>query len=184
MAALSSKNQVDKLELLNLSVELVLVFVVGEHFVAVGECTAQRITEGRFSLDLLIDFWNDILEEELVAGHGDMVLVEVHVIATFDHLEQVRLAGIFRRQVACNRHIALLDVVLLHANDEAVNGGNVVNRVTMVGEFGFGGNDARATGEECYSDDEGCPNDGMFHVLILLFDISFLTTSIPCSKVT
>ena len=81
----------------------------------------------------------------------------------------IGLAGIFRRQVACDRHIALLDVVLLHAYDEAVNGGNVVYRIVMISEFGFGGNNAGATGEKCYCDDEGCPNDGFFHVLILLF---------------
>jgi len=143
MAALSSKNFYE-LELFNLGVELVLVLVVGEHFVAVGECLAQRIAEGRFSLDLLVDFRNNVLEEKFVAGHGDVVLVEIHVVAAFNHLEQVGLAGIFRRHVACNRHIALLDVVLLHADDEAVNGGNVVNRVTMVGEFGLWGYDSRA----------------------------------------
>ena len=125
MAALSSKNFYE-LELFNLGVELVLVLVVGKHFVAVGECAAQRIAEGRFSLDLLVDFRNYVLEEKFVAGHGDMILIEVHVITAFDHLEQVRLARVFRRHVACNRHIALFDVVLLHANDEAVNCGNVV----------------------------------------------------------
>jgi hypothetical protein len=58
---------------------------------------------------------------------------------------------------------------LLHADDEAVNGGNIVYRVVVNGEFGFGGDNARATGDECYCDEERCPNDGMFHVLILLF---------------
>jgi hypothetical protein len=158
-----------ELELFNLGVELILVFVVGEHFVAVGECAAQRIAKCRFSLDLLVDFRNDVLEEEFVAGCSDVVLVVLHVVTTFHHLEQVGLAGIFGRQVASNRHIALLDVVLLHADDEAVNGGNIVYRVVVNGEFGFGGDNARATGDECYCDEEGCPNDGMFHVLILLF---------------
>ena len=169
MAALSSKSQVLELELFNLSVELVLVLVVGKHFVAVGERAAQRIAEGRFSLDFLLDFRNNVLEEKFVAGCCNMVLVEIHVVTTFNHLEQIGLAGIFRRQVACDRHIALLDVVLLHAYDEAVNGGNVVYRIVMISEFGFGGNNAGATGEKCYCDDEGCPNDGFFHVLILLF---------------
>ena len=123
----------------NLGVELILVFVIGKHFVAVGKCAAQRIAEGRFSLDLLIDFGNYVLEEKLVAGHGNMILVEVHVITAFDHLEQVRLAGIFGRQVACNRHIALLDVVLLHADDEAVNRRNVVDCVVVYCKFGFRG---------------------------------------------
>ena len=76
--------------------------------------------------------------------------------------------------MACNRHIALLDVVLLHADDEAVNGGNVVNRVVVRGEFGLWGHDSRACREECCDECEGCPNDGIFHVLILLFDIVFL----------
>jgi len=126
MAALLSKIYYE-LELFNLGVELILVLVVGEHFVAVGECAAQRIAKCRFSLDLLLDFRNDVLEEELVACCCDVVLVVFHVVATFNHLEQVGLAGIFGRHVACNRHVALFDIVLLHADDEAVNGGNVMD---------------------------------------------------------
>ena len=55
------KNHALELELFNLGVELVLVLVVGKHFVAVGECAAQRIAKGRFSLDLLVDFRNDVV---------------------------------------------------------------------------------------------------------------------------
>ena len=57
------KNHVFKLELFNLGVELILVFVVGEHFVAVGECAAQRIAEGRFS------FEKDVLEPQSALGN-------------------------------------------------------------------------------------------------------------------
>ena len=165
----SRQNQVVKLELFNLGVELVFVFVVGEHVVAVVESSAERVAEGRFSLDFLLDFRNDVLEEKFVAGGCYVVLVVFHVVAAFHHLEQVRLAGVFRRKVAGNRHIALFDVVLLHADDEAVNRRNVVDCVVMDCEFGFRGGDTGASSKERCNECDGCPNDGFFHVLILLF---------------
>ena len=158
-----------ELELFNLGVELILVLVIGKHFVAVGECAAQRIAEGRFSLDLLVDFRNDVLEEEFVASSSDVVLVEVHVVAAFDHLEQIGLARVLGGQVACDRHVALFNVVLLHADYEAVNRRNAMNRIIVYCEFSFWGDYTGASREEECCECDGCPNDVFFHVLILLF---------------
>jgi hypothetical protein len=48
------------------------------------------------------------------------------MIAAFKHLEQFGLTLVFRRMFLDNRHIALVDVVLLVGDDHLVYGRNVV----------------------------------------------------------
>ena len=76
-----------------------------------------------------------------------MVLVVVQVVAAFERLEELGLAGIFRRLAVGHREVALLDVGLLHFNNHVINGGDVVVRV-MIGEFGLGSLDSGASGDE------------------------------------
>ena len=108
-AALLSKCKTG-LVLFQLGVELVLVLVVRNHFVAAGEgAVAEGVADFRIGAHHLADFGVDVLEEEVVARHGYVVLVVVQVVAAFERLEELGLAGIFRRLAVGHREVALLD---------------------------------------------------------------------------
>ena len=139
-----------------LSVELVLVLVVGKHFADILEASvAGGLADFGVGAQHLAEFGIDILEEEVVARHGDMVLVEVQVVAAFESLEEFGLAGILGRLAVSDRQVALFDVSLLHLDNHLIDGGDVVVGV-MVGDFDGGLFDGGATHEDCCGDGKRC----------------------------
>ena len=78
--------------------EHVLALVVGLHFVnALEGPTAESGPDFWVSPDHFGNFGVNVLEAKVVAGHVNMVLAVVGMIATLKKLEKFRLALIFRR---------------------------------------------------------------------------------------
>ena len=80
-----------------------------------------------------------------------MALRVVHVVAAFQHLEEFCLAGVFGRQALCDRHVAGLDVVLLHIDDHVIDCRDVMASV-MIGKICRWGFDSGAAGQHCCCD--------------------------------
>jgi hypothetical protein len=101
------------------------------------------------------------------------------MIAAFKHLEQFGLTLVFRRMFLDNRHIALVDVILLVRNNHLVDGRNVVVRI-VASEFCFGSDNTGTSGKK--GGGNGCKSQNSKLHLFYPFFFVEANSLIPKSK--